>query len=84
MKNFFIVVDFNISRLFLTFRNRVAVQCQKNLDRVRLKRVAEKLKKHPGYYISSHPSGLIIATQNLLADSEEEEEEEEEEESGSR
>ena len=50
-------------------RNRVAVQLQKNLDRVRLKRVAAKMKNsnmtHGGYLISSHPSGLIIATKNL-------------------
>lgn len=48
-------------------RNRVAVQLQKNLDRVRLRRVAAKMKNatHGGYLISSHPSGLIIATKNL-------------------
>merc|ERR1712223_1727921 len=48
-------------------RNRVAVQLQKNLDRVRLKRVASKMKNGTvgGYLISSHPSGLIIATKQL-------------------
>jgi len=49
-------------------RNRVAVQLQKNLDRVRLKRVAAKMSKNAtvgGYLISSHPSGLIIATKQL-------------------
>lgn len=53
--------------VFIIIRNRVAVQLQKNLDRVRLRRVAAKMKKvtHGGYYISSHPSGLIIATKNL-------------------
>jgi len=49
-------------------RNRVAVQLQKNLDRIRLKRVAAKMNKNStvgGYYISSHPSGLLIATKQL-------------------
>ena len=48
-------------------RNRVAVQLQKNLDRVRLKRVASKSKNGTlgGYLISSHPSGLLIATKQL-------------------
>merc|ERR1712107_6548 len=48
-------------------RNRVAVQLQKNLDRVRLRRVAAKMKKTTlgGYTISSHPSGLTIATKNM-------------------
>jgi hypothetical protein len=45
----------------------VAVQLQKNLDRVRLKRVASKSKNGTlgGYLISSHPSGLLIATKQL-------------------
>ena len=49
------------------YRNRVAVQLQKNLDRVRLKRVASKSKNGTlgGYLISSHPSGLLIATKQL-------------------
>merc|ERR1712029_693571 len=48
-------------------RNRVAVQLQKNLDRVRLRRVASKMKNGTvgGYLISSHPSGLLIATKQL-------------------
>jgi len=48
-------------------RNRVAVQLQKNLDRVRLKRVASKSKNGTlgGYLISSHPSGLLIATKQF-------------------
>lgn len=46
-------------------RNRLAVQLQKNLDRVRLKRIQKKLSatQNPdGYDISSHPSGQLIAT----------------------
>jgi hypothetical protein len=46
----------------------VAVQLQKNLDRIRLKRVAAKMNKNGtqgGFYISSHPSGLLIHTKNL-------------------
>ena len=45
----------------------MAVQLQKNLDRVRLRRVAAKMKKTTlgGYSIASHPSGLIIATKNM-------------------
>ena len=45
----------------------MAVQLQKNLDRVRLKRVASKSKNGTlgGYLISSHPSGLLIATKQL-------------------
>jgi len=48
-------------------RNRVAVQLQKNLDRVRLRRVAAKMKKVTlgGYTISSHPSGMIFGTKNM-------------------
>ena len=55
------------SQTFDFFRNRVAVQLQKNLDRVRLKRVASKSKNGTlgGYLISSHPSGLLIATKQL-------------------
>ena len=47
---------------FYIFRNRVAVQLQKNLDRIRLKRVAAKMKNGAtmgGYLISSHPSGIF-------------------------
>ena len=49
------------------FRNRVAVQLQKNLDRIRLKRVAAKMKNGcaGGYIISSHPSGMIMCTTNV-------------------
>jgi len=38
-------------------RNRVAVQLQKNLDRVRLRRIQQKLStgSNPGYEISSPP-----------------------------
>jgi len=45
-------------------RNRVAVQLQKNLDRVRLRRIQQKLStgSNPGYEISSHPSGQLVAT----------------------
>lgn len=45
----------------------MAVQLQKNLDRVRLRRVAAKMKKVTlgGYTISSHPSGAIIGTKNM-------------------
>merc|ERR1711944_354678 len=45
-------------------RNRVAVQLQKNLDRVRLRRIQQKLStgNNPGYEISSHPSGQLVAT----------------------
>merc|ERR1712062_180406 len=48
-------------------RNRVAVQLQKNLDRIRLKRVAAKMKNGcaGGYIISSHPSGMIMCTTNV-------------------
>merc|ERR1712045_475458 len=51
-------------------RNRVAVQLQKNLDRVRLKRVAAKMKNGcaGGYIISSHPSGMIMCTTNVQND----------------
>ena len=58
-------------------RNRVAVQLQKNLDRVRLRRLATKLQNatNGGYFISSHPSGMIIATKNLREPSESEEDE---------
>ena len=57
----------NLSALILLYRNRVAVQLQKNLDRIRLKRVAAKMKNATagGYLISSHPSGLIIGTKNM-------------------
>lgn len=58
-----------LSRVGLHFefgdcRNRVAVQLQKNLDRVRLRRIQQKLStgNNPGYEISSHPSGQLIAT----------------------
>ena len=46
-------------------RNRVAVQLQKNLDRVRLRRIQQKLStsgNSSGYEISSHPSGQMVAT----------------------
>jgi len=51
-------------------RNRVAVQLQKNLDRIRLKRVAAKMKNGcaGGYIISSHPSGMIMCTTNVQND----------------
>lgn len=57
-------------------RNRVAVQLQKNLDRVRLRRIATKLKNatHGGVVISSHPSGMLICTKNILQESDDEEE----------
>merc|ERR1712213_88197 len=47
-------------------RNRVAVQLQKNLDRVRLRRIQQKLSTSEspassGYEISSHPSGQMVA-----------------------
>ena len=46
---------------FLCFRNRVAVQLQKNLDRVRLRRIQQKLSNSGGPpEISSHPSGQLI------------------------
>merc|ERR1719411_2357418 len=38
-------------------RNRVAVQLQKNLDRVRLRRIQQKLSTSE---ISSHPSGQLV------------------------
>merc|ERR1719471_2037659 len=43
-------------------RNRVAVQLQKNLDRVRLRRIQQKLSNSSGGppEISSHPSGQLI------------------------
>merc|ERR1712029_486567 len=42
-------------------RNRVAVQLQKNLDRVRLRRIQQKLSNSGGPpEISSHPSGQLI------------------------
>jgi len=45
-------------------RNRVAVQLQKNLDRVRLRRIQQKLSldNNGSVEISSHPSGQIKAT----------------------
>lgn len=45
-------------------RNRVAVQLQKNLDRVRLRRIQQKLSIDNGskIEISSHPSGQLKAT----------------------
>ena len=54
----------------LFLRNRVAVQLQKNLDRIRLKRVAAKMKNGcaGGYIISSHPSGMIMCTTNVQND----------------
>lgn len=51
---------------FCICRNRVAVQLQKNLDRVRLRRIQQKLSSNSGYEISSHPSGQIIATPKNL------------------
>jgi len=39
-------------------RNRVAVQLQKNLDRVRLRRIQQKLSTSE---ISSHPSGQLVS-----------------------
>jgi len=50
-------------------RNRVAVQLQKNLDRVRLRRIQQKLStgSHPGFEISSHPSGQLVAKENTPA-----------------
>jgi len=49
-------------------RNRVAVQLQKNLDRVRLRRIQQKLSTSgsPGYEISSHPSGQMVAAPKNL------------------
>ena len=49
---------------FFKSRNRVAVQLQKNLDRVRLRRIQQKLStgSNAGYEISSHPSGQLVAT----------------------
>jgi len=59
-------------------RNRVAVQLQKNLDRIRLKRVAAKMKNGAtmgGYLISSHPSGMLVATKNMREDTDDSDEE---------
>ena len=67
-RNFFEAESLNIVfTFFLFYRNRVAVQLQKNLDRVRLRRVAAKMKKVTlgGYTISSHPSGMIFGTKNM-------------------
>ena len=68
--------DLNLVINNLFFRNRVAVQLQKNLDRVRLRRIATKLKNatHGGVVISSHPSGMLICTKNILQESDDEEE----------
>lgn len=67
-------------------RNRVAVQLQKNLDRVRLRRVAHKLSntQNPGYHISSHPSGQIIATRKEQKEMTPGTEDDEDEDSGAR
>ena len=61
---------FNFDIFVIIFRNRVAVQLQKNLDRIRLKRVAAKMKNGcaGGYIISSHPSGMIMCTTNVQND----------------
>jgi len=50
-------------------RNRVAVQLQKNLDRVRLRRIQQKLSNSGGPLpqISSHPSGQLIAKEGTPA-----------------
>ena len=61
----------NFDCMYVLFlRNRVAVQLQKNLDRIRLKRVAAKMKNGcaGGYIISSHPSGMIMCTTNVQND----------------
>ena len=50
-------------------RNRVAVQLQKNLDRVRLRRIQQKLSTSgspSGHEISSHPSGQMVAAPKNL------------------
>ena len=48
------------------FRNRVAVQLQKNLDRVRLRRIQQKLStgSNPGYEISSPPATKVENGEN--------------------
>lgn len=47
-------------------RNRVAVQLQKNLDRVRLRRIQQKLStgSNPGYEISSPPATKVENGEN--------------------
>ena len=56
-----------IFQYFFSSRNRVAVQLQKNLDRVRLRRIQQKLSTSgspSGHEISSHPSGQMVAAPN--------------------
>ena len=56
-----------ITNLYIIFfRNRVAVQLQKNLDRVRLRRIQQKLStgSNPGYEISSPPATKVENGEN--------------------
>ena len=52
--------------IIIFFRNRVAVQLQKNLDRVRLRRIQQKLStgSNPGYEISSPPATKVENGEN--------------------
>ena len=63
------IKPFQILILICIYRNRVAVQLQKNLDRVRLRRIQQKLSNSggPPPQISSHPSGQLITKEGTPA-----------------